>query len=420
MRPATRPYDVAVVGLGLAGLMAGLSAAEQGASVLALGKGYGTTHFRAGTIDVLGYVGEEVVAAPRSAVATLCDDHPYSQVGQGLEPALGLLSRAAAESGLVFEGGLDANVLVGTAAGTLRPSCLVPASLLADWAGARVLAVGLGEFRDFDPELFASVVPGAAAERGIDLTTEATRLDLPQLERRHLDGPTLARLFSQAVFREQLVDELRPRLGDASLVALPAVLGLEKAAEVHRALVDALGRPVVEVSTLPPSIAGMRLQRALEAALRRRGGSVQVGVRARLLREGPRAVAVETGSAAHPTRIPASSVVLASGGLASGGLAVQSDGAIVETVAGLPVAVPAGPSDRWFGDAFLGPSGQAANLAGLRVDDRMRPVDDAGETVADNLFAAGGLLAGASRAVERSADGIACATGYLAGREAAA
>ena len=59
---ARAPYDVVVVGLGLAGLVAGLAAASRGASVLVAGKGYGTLRFRTGTIDVLG----ALLVEPRS------------------------------------------------------------------------------------------------------------------------------------------------------------------------------------------------------------------------------------------------------------------------------------------------------------------------------------------------------------------
>jgi hypothetical protein len=50
----------------------------------------------------------------------------------------------------------------------------------------------------------------------------------------------------------------------------------------------------------------------------------------------------------------------------------------------------------------------------------MRPVGEDGEPLRPNLFAAGGLVASADRALERSADGICCATGWRAGQEAAA
>jgi hypothetical protein len=50
----------------------------------------------------------------------------------------------------------------------------------------------------------------------------------------------------------------------------------------------------------------------------------------------------------------------------------------------------------------------------------MLPVDASGAPLRRGLFCAGGVLAGAKRAVEKSADGISCATGWRAGLEAAA
>lgn len=421
MPPPRSPYDVVVVGIGLAGLAAGLAAADRGARTLVVGKGYGTTHFRAGTIDVLGFLSGGPVSSPRAAVAELCVEHPghpYALLRDQLEPGMRLIVSAAAESGLELMGGLDANTLVATAAGTLRPACLAQPSLLAEWAGARVLAVGLGRYRDFDPDLVAAVLPAAGAARDLRISARAVRVEVPQLRRRHLDGLTLSRLFEQRSFRSQLAEEIRGHLDDASVVAFPAVLGMDGAAEVHRAMVDELGRPVVELPTLPPSVPGIRLQHALETALRRRGADVQIGPGARIRREGRRATALELDAAAHPLRIPVRSIVLASGGLAGGGLEVDMTGRIVEPIAGLPVAGPSAAPGDWFRDTFLGQAGHAAQIAGLRVDDRMRPLDESGEVVCENLFAAGGLLAGAQRPVERSSDGIACASGYVAGLEA--
>ena len=48
-------YDVIVIGMGLAGLMAAKTAAEEGKTVLLIGKGMGTAHTYTGCIDVLGY-----------------------------------------------------------------------------------------------------------------------------------------------------------------------------------------------------------------------------------------------------------------------------------------------------------------------------------------------------------------------------
>lgn len=415
-------YDVVVIGLGLAGLMAGLAAAGRGARTLVVGRGHGTLRFRAGTIDVLGYRDGRLVAAPGPAVAALAGaapEHPYALAGADLATSLDAVRGAAEAASLPLDGSLDANLLVATAAGTLRPACLAPASLAADWPDASVLAVGLAGYRDFQAELVARVLPEAAARHGLRLACRALTIDVPALHRRHLDGLALARGFEDAGLRREVIAALRGHLDGVSLVALPAVLGLGRAGDVRAGLVRELGLPVVELPSLPPSVPGIRLELALTAALRRAGGVVQVGPGARVGPERGEIRWVELAAAGHPVRVPAGRVVLASGGLASGGLALTIDGAFVETVAGLPVPAPEAV-DRLYGTAFLSEAGHPAHRAGVRVDARLRPVGDGGEPVRPNLFAAGGLLAAADRALERSADGIACATGWRAGLEAAA
>lgn len=420
MPPSRVPYDVVVIGLGLAGLVAALAATGRGARTLVVGRGHGTLRFRPGSIDVLGYWAGQPVDAPAAALEALArvePDHPYAVAGDDLAAGLAAVRAAAAAAGVRLEGSLDRNLLVGTAAGTLRPSCLVAASLGAGWPDASVLVVGLAGYRDFQPELVSAVLPAAAERRGITLTARSLVVDLPSLRRRHLDGQGLARAFEEEDFRREVVAAVRGELAGATLVALPAVLGLSAADEVVADLVRGLGVPVVELSTLPPSVPGLRLELALAAALRRAGAVLQVGPRVRLVTNGRRVATVELESPGRPLRIPAGTVVLASGGLASGGLEVGLDGAVREMVAGLPVS--AGLEPR-FGRAFLEPGGHPVARAGVRVDARMRPVGDDGEPVSENLFAAGGVLAGARRMVELSAGGICCATGWRAGTGAAA
>jgi glycerol-3-phosphate dehydrogenase subunit B len=417
MRRSPAGYDVVVVGLGLAGLVAGLAAAGRGARTLVVGRGHGTLRFRPGAIDVLGYRDGRPVTSPGEEVRALPAGHPYSLAADALEPGLEAVRAAAAAAGLTLEGSLAVNRLVATAAGTLRPSCLVQATLGAEWRGSRVLVAGPAGYRDFQPELVARVLPEAAVRRGMELTCRALTVDLPVSGRRHLDGMELARRFEEAAFRREFAAAVRDRLAAATLVAVPAVLGLARAAEAAADLSDALGVPVVELPGLPPSVPGVRLELALTAALRRAGGSVQVGPAARIEPGTGPVERVELAAPGHPLRVPAGRVVLATGGLASGGLEVTIDEDIVETVAGLPVAREAGPL---YGTRFLAADGHAAHRAGVRVDAAMRPVGADGEPLRPNLFAAGGLLASADRAVERSADGICCATGWRAGQEAAA
>jgi glycerol-3-phosphate dehydrogenase subunit B len=261
------------------------------------------------------------------------------------------------------------------------------------------------------------VLPAAAERRGLSLTARSAMVDLPSLRRRHLGGQELARAFEEAGFRQGMVAAVRRELADATLVALPAVLGLSGTGEVVADLAEGLGVPVVELATVPPSVPGLRLELALTAALRRAGAVLQVGPRVRLVTSGRRVDSIELEAPGRPLRVPAGTVVLASGGLASGGLEVGLDGAVRETVTGLPAVGPPGPL---FGRAFLEPGGHPVARSGLRVDAAMRPLGEDGEPVCENLFAAGGVLAGARRAVELSAGGICCATGWRAGMGAAA
>jgi glycerol-3-phosphate dehydrogenase subunit B len=421
MPPERAPYDVVVVGLGLAGLVAALGASSKGARTLLVGKGHGTMRFRSGTIDVLGYWDDHFVSSPAAGLTTLASeqpDHPYALAGAELGAGLEAVQATANAAGLDLGGSLDANRLVATAAGTLRPTCLAPPTMRVAWDGAHVLVVGLAGYRDFQADLAASVLPASAESLGMELEARPVTLDLPSLHRRHLGGLELARLFDSPGFRSELLGALSPVVGDATLVAFPAVVGLDRAGAAAAELARGLGVPVAELPTLPPSIPGLRLELALTAALRRAGARVQVGTFVRALPERGRIGALEIESPGHPLRVPTDRVVLASGGLASGGLEVRLDGTLRETVADLPVWRP---EAQWLvGRSFLEPHGHPLGVVGVRVDQAMRPLGPGGSPLYENLFAAGGLLAGADRAVEKSADGISCATGWRAALEAVA
>jgi glycerol-3-phosphate dehydrogenase subunit B len=366
---------------------------------------------------VLGYWAGRPVSSPAAALAAVAEQrprHPYALAGEDLEPGLQAVSRAAQARGLELHGSLQANRLVATAAGTLRPTCLAPPTMRVEWEGARVLVVGLAGYRDFQADLPASVLPAAAARLGVELEARPVTVDLPSLHRRHLSGLELARLFDRGDFRRELLNALRGVVGDARLVALPAVVGLDDAPEAAAQLAEQLGVVVAELPTLPPSVPGLRLELALTAALRRAGARLQVGTWVRAVADGGRIGWVVLESPGHPTRVPVDRVLLATGGLASGGLEVALDGSVRETVANLPVPLPEGAAGALVGRAFLEPDGHPIGRAGIVVDERMRPLSRAGRPVYENLFAAGGLLAGADRAVEKSADGICCATAWRA------
>jgi glycerol-3-phosphate dehydrogenase subunit B len=223
---------------------------------------------------------------------------------------------------------------------------------------------------------------------------------------RALDGPELRRAVAQ---------ELGPRLEPGEAVGLPAVLGLDRSAEAWTELQDALGAPVFEIPTPPPSVPGMRLYRALTAALRRAGGRLVVGPEAVAGEaRGRRLAGVVVREASRTRTHEAEAVVLASGGLASGGLELDSHGALRETVFGLPVVEPSwgAVGGLRLSPRYLDP--QPLLSAGLAVDGYGRPIDPDGRPVYENLHAAGDILAGALPWREKSGEGLAIAGGYAA------
>ena len=77
-----RKTDIVVVGSGIAGMTAALTAAQSGKKVTLLTHGVGSLAISSGSIDVLGYVDGKAVADPFKAMADLPETHPYRLVGE--------------------------------------------------------------------------------------------------------------------------------------------------------------------------------------------------------------------------------------------------------------------------------------------------------------------------------------------------
>jgi glycerol-3-phosphate dehydrogenase subunit B len=405
-----------VVGAGLAGLAAGIRIAQGGASVTVVAKGSGGLHLSPGTIDVLGYAPDRVEEPAEALAAFLADrpDHPYARLapeplGEALEWFRGLVAS------LRYTGDPGRNMMLPTAVGAVRPTALAPASLAAGdlrGGGARLAVVGVRSLKDFYPALLAENLP--RSDGGVE--TRALEVDWSARPgRADVAGPVHARGLDDPAERRRLAGELRPQLEPGETVAMPALLGLARAVEAWDDLQELLGAAVAEVPTVPPCVPGMRLQRALVEALKAAGGRLVLGVAAVGV-EGAagRVTAVRVEQAARVRDLPADAVVLGTGGFASGGIELDSRGALRETVAGLPVRGP-GPDEAPLSPRHL--DHQPLMRSGVAVDDRMRPVGEDGAPVWANLHAVGGLVAGAEPWREKSGEGI-CLAGAVAAASA--
>ena len=157
-------YDVLVVGVGLAGLTAGLRLAQAGRRVLLIAKGLGGTHLGGGTIDVLGYAPERV-EQPWAALPSFLaahPAHPYARAGlPALQAAADWFLRTTDELGYPYTGSLTDNFLLPTAMGTAKPAALAPSSMAAGdlRPGGKFLIVGFHNLKDFYPALLADNRP---------------------------------------------------------------------------------------------------------------------------------------------------------------------------------------------------------------------------------------------------------------------
>jgi glycerol-3-phosphate dehydrogenase len=388
---------VVVIGAGLAGLTAALTAQALGAHVEVFAAGMGRFTLMPGWIET----GDVIALSADPA-------HPYHHAAAGLALGLGILQRAA---------GLQPfNAEAVSAVGHLRPVAYAAGGALYPVSSAdRVCVVGVEGWRDNYPHWAAD----ALSARGIP--SDAITVRLPHFEGNFDDWPfDFARYIDSDAGRADLLSQVRPRLNGATAVAFPAILGF--APETRRQIADLLGLPVFELPTLPSSVPGQRLFRAVKAQLLANGGRLTFGPRVHGLElrdERATGVPVETAAHGRPRIVPADAVIIATGGLYGGGLDSDYKGLVWETVLGAPVAhVP--PMTDWFSEPLLAGRPQPIHRAGIRTDELLRPLTADGAPFAANIYAAGHILAGASPVMEGSAEGIDLATGAQAALNAIA
>ncbi len=420
-------YDVVVIGAGLSGLMAAAAAAKQKKRVLVVAKGMGIITIFTGTIDVFGYwpIDEaKPLSSPLAGIQKLVrkdPDHPYTKVGidaikKGTETFMDVVEKG----GVQYSGEITRNILIPTAVGTVKPTCLVSSSMAGgDMNSERnVLICGFNGLKDFYPAYMAHNIS----------TYEVEGLTLPRFRARTLTVDvgnrtsglnclTLAgRLEDQRLLRE-MTEEVYAHLRTGERIAFPAVLGIRNSRDIHKRVEQACGVPVFETPTLPPSVPGYRLYKALEDGLRAMGVHMLIGYDVYNPKTfGRRIGEVTIAMGKSEKRVSARAFVLATGGLVGKGITGSYD-SLKETIFDLPVAAPKRRTD-WFRKKLFDPAGHPINRAGIAVDDHLRPIGKKGEPVYDNLLACGTQLFGFDALREKSGGGVAVSSGYKAGVEA--
>ncbi|HZZ83472.1 MAG TPA: FAD-binding protein [Anaeromyxobacteraceae bacterium] len=425
--PGSVAADLLVLGGGLAGAVAALTARERGARVALVRRAPGASALSSGGLGVAW----DAEALPGEALrsrrgwlesarrlAARQPEHPYAVLGEALEALPAAVAFTARELGALLAPPLERNRFLATANGAALGCALCQRGMVAGDLLEVPGKLAVADFRGhlgWDSRLVAGGLAAFAALGGPEPV--ALQLDLFTGPGQGLLRPhELARALEPPGAAEEAGRRLREALpAGAGAALLPPVLGLDPAARVPERLASAAGLPVAELLSDVPSVPGLRLQAALDERLRAAGVELVEGAVERA--EGPGEPLLAGGR-----EVTAATWVLATGRFTGGG--VVRRGALREPVLGLPVHAggedPAGPRLHSRPPAALtqarcfGP--QPLLAAGLRVDRDLRPLGEDGRPVHPRLLAAGAVIGGHEPAQDGTGLGVALLTGWLAGR----
>lgn len=368
---------VLVVGGGIAGYCAALSARREGADVTMVARAPGATALYAGGMEIVDDL-DSVLEGP---------NHPLARLGMDavglateLDAAISTLQLALAKEGLKFEGTWRTRGLYADVHGLARPANVVPETVargeLGSLSGKRVAVIGIPQIGDYDA---ASTAQALKELHGVEAFAEEISIaDLPR-------AAALTDLYGRRA--------PAPKARGAAIAYPPGFTHLPA---------DGF-----ELLAAAPSPHGWRLQQAIGL------GAVAADITSFETAPG-RVVAARAAGRSFR----ADAFVMATGMHIGGGL--RAGRTTAEPLLGLGVfhdGVPAAAlGTRLHHLKYLDPAVELG--LGVMTDKRLHPLTEDGTAPYANLYAAGAVLGG----YEYSGPcgfGVPILTGWLAGRLAA-
>jgi anaerobic glycerol-3-phosphate dehydrogenase len=290
-------FDVIVVGGGLSGLTAAGAAARDGLKVALAATGPGSFVLGSGCME------EQEFARPGDAIE--------------MAEAIAFFREMAQAAGCPFEGGPSEARLLPTILGDFESVALAPRFLWNANPGTSgsTAIVGVKELSTFDENFMAERLNEHASRLGFNPAVRARQISLSPI----FAGPITtvriaARFDSDKGFRSELLGALRIAASGFERILVPAMLGLNSSEEELAQFEHALGCSLGELSTLPPSIAGLRLFHRFRGYLREIGVELFEGFPVVTLNIGDAlCTEVVIASPGHPLILRTERVVLAAG-----------------------------------------------------------------------------------------------------------
>ena len=408
--------DVIVIGSGVAGMTAALASAQQGKSVTLLTYGASSLSLNSGLIDILAFDDEhKAVKSPLEGIKSLPADHPYSKIGADyLEKAVDFFCAFAKKYHLPYHGSLNSQMMVPTAVGTLKPTCLAPHSLSGSesFVGKKkVVVVGVKGLKDFYADIMIQNLKKAMGE---ELSYESVEIDTGIEGGRDLTILDVARWLDTPRGVDSFTEQLKSYKGQTETVLIvPQILGTSGHA-CYLTVASRMETDVVETTGLPPSTNGLRLQAIFRQALKDNGvefveNTKVIGAR----EEGGRCTGVIAQAGIRQKVYTADKYILATGGFYSGGITMRDFEQPREEVFGLPVFFVKG-EENWSNAELFSNKPQGYAKTGVLTDENLRPVDENGKLVLENVYVVGRDLGGYDLCFEHSGNGVALASGYKA------
>ena len=423
--------DLLVIGGGAAGTVAVLKAVSASKRVALVRKGYGALALCPGVIHLPQGVRPE--SSPRHPhrrhypqwVQRRGDDP--GRLWSSVQNSITVWKNALESEGFLLEGALEGNggenLSLMNEVGNVQTPALALQSLsrgdLSQWKGRRVVLVNLEGVHHFPLErIREGILRNFGGLREVDLEIRSLRFrewgpfgGVPmEVVSRGMDGIDLAMKLAQKV-RDLLRRERWDRVG------FPPVLGGERHVEVYRLIQETVESPCFEWLPLSSGLIGLRWQKAIDRILEKKkierieARAVQPVFHKQRLS----GVYVETSQGRSV--LEARNFILATGKFFGGG--VPSFPPWRESIFGAPLYLKSELMDRHSAYAYLNPVSlkpQSILGCGIRVDEQMRPLNEQGEPLFENLYAAGSLLGGDDDT--GGGMGYALASGYTAVEEA--
>ena len=384
--------DTVIMGGGLSGLTCGIALAKRGKRVAIVSAGQSLLHFNGGSMELLGYVDGNSVTNPAEVAASLPEGHPYHKVGiNNLAPMAAEAQSLLADAGIAMQGNATANHWRITPMGVAKPAWLTLEDHLRiddlehlPWQRATLMAIR--GFLDMPVGMLATGL------RKLGLTVDVQEFTTPELTAlRHspteMRATSIAKRLVPRSALEHVAQEVNRLSHDSDVVLLPAVLQLsdDGTAATLQAMLD---KPMRLVATLPPAVAGARMQAQLRHYFQMLGGTYLLGDTVKGATINGDIVESITTSQLGDMPLRADNFVLATGSFVSKGL-VADYTHVYEPIMNVDV-VAGSDRDQWSQFGFM--EQQPYMGYGVATDDQLHCLRQ-GKLV-QNLYATGGVLSG--------------------------